>query len=398
MSGFTYDVMTEEDVEEASICMGRAFAFPPEDSRTWMTKTGIERFRVLRDETKRLCGTALLVDMGIYFGGRSVPMTGVAGVTVAPDARGRGVGLALMRDVVREMKDAGAPLSALYASTQPIYRKVGYEQAGHWCKTTVETQRIDVRADRESALRIREITEDDTSRVHETYKRWAKMADGHLDRGDYIWNRVTSPRFGKSDGWLVEDERGNVHAYAYLRQEKSDAPDDGRHHVVLTDFIALDGAGAHALWDFLGSFRSMGHTVSFSGAPTHPLLLLLGEHRFQIMTREFWFLRVVDVRTALAMRGYAPGLNAELHLDVTDDLIDDNNGAFVLRIADGVASVEPGGRGDLRLDVRSLAPLYTGFHSPRQLASVGRIKADEAAIRTAAGVFPGGIPAMPDMF
>jgi len=43
-----------------------------------------------------LVGTALYHDMRQWWHGRAVPMAGVAGVTVAPEYRGQGVGRALM--------------------------------------------------------------------------------------------------------------------------------------------------------------------------------------------------------------------------------------------------------------------------------------------------------------
>lgn len=55
---------------------------------------------------------------------RAIPMEGAAGVAVAPESRGRGLALNLMRELVREIAHEGVPLTALYASTQSLYRQV----------------------------------------------------------------------------------------------------------------------------------------------------------------------------------------------------------------------------------------------------------------------------------
>ncbi|MFG6197588.1 GNAT family N-acetyltransferase [Nonomuraea sp. JJY05] len=57
-------------------------------------------------------------------------MAGVAGVTVSPEDRGRGVGSRLMRAVVERAASLGDAVSALHPATTPIYRSVGYEPRG----------------------------------------------------------------------------------------------------------------------------------------------------------------------------------------------------------------------------------------------------------------------------
>ena len=57
-------------------------------------------------------------------------MAGVGGVKVAPEARGRGVGRALMTALLDAMAERGYPLSALYPATAQLYRSLGWEMAG----------------------------------------------------------------------------------------------------------------------------------------------------------------------------------------------------------------------------------------------------------------------------
>ena len=68
------------------------------------------------------------------------------------------------------------------------------------------------------------------------------------------------------------------------------------------------------------------------------------------------------------------------------------------RIAEGRGSLEPGGGGRIRIDVRTLAALYTGFVTPVQ-ARIGlglECTNDEAA--RLASVFAGALPWMQDGF
>src|ERR1700678_4139033 len=79
----------------------------------------------------RLAGVALYLDMRQWWYGRAVPMAGVAGVKIAPEDRGRGIGRTLVTALVELMAERGYPLSALYPATMTIYRSLGWEIAGH---------------------------------------------------------------------------------------------------------------------------------------------------------------------------------------------------------------------------------------------------------------------------
>src|SRR5690606_17876867 len=104
-----------------------AFGLAPERARKWVVDH-LSGIRALRRRGQVL-GGLLLIPMGQFFGCRRVSMTGVAGVSVVPAARGQGVATRLMTAALREMRRGNA-LSALYPATMPLYRRVGYELAG----------------------------------------------------------------------------------------------------------------------------------------------------------------------------------------------------------------------------------------------------------------------------
>jgi predicted acetyltransferase len=187
-----------------------------------------------------------------------------------------------------------------------------------------------------------------------------------------------------------------VEGYLYLVRRRH-----GHTHeldIALTDFVARTPAAGRRLLGFLGDHRSVARDVLWMGGPSDPLLLLLREQTYQVKQLFLWMVRVVDVPGALEARGYPAGLSGALHLEVADDLLPENHGRFVLEVDGGGARVRRGGDGSLRLDVRALAPLYSGMHSAAALQAVGRLEADEASVRLATALFAGPAPAMPDMF
>lgn len=384
----------EEENAAAGDILAQAFGLTLTDSVTRMQRadeTGGQR-RVLREDG-RVVGTVLLVPMGQWFGGRRVPMTGIAAVGVAPDRRGRGTATRLMQGALREAKAGGSPLSTLYPATQPLYRRVGFEQAGSFFEIRTKAANLELG---ERALSLRPIQFTDAEAIRECYRLQAQQQQGWLDRGPYIWTRVVSPLGETVYGYLVEGEAG-VEGYVYLARHKQQS--HGIHlDITLTDFVALTPAAGRRLLSFLGDHRSVAEDVVWHGGPSDALLLHLREQTYQVTHRYHWMVRLLDVPAALVTRGYPVGVSGALHLDVADDLFPENHGRFVLEVDAGGARVRRGGDGQMRLDVRTLAALYSGQYTPVGLRAVGRLEADDASVRLATTLFSGPAPCMPDMF
>ena len=384
-----YRPATSDDLPAMCRALSVAFGSPLEGVGEWLDDIGLEIVRVLEVDGE-VAGTAILAPMAQYFGSVSVPMTGIAGVTIVPEMRGRGLAATLMRACLDEIKGAGVPLTTLYASTQSLYRRVGFEQAGHLCRATLPVKNIP----HARGAAAREATEADRDAIANCYRRAATHQDGHLDRGVYVWDRVYRPKGKQATGYVIDGPVG-VDAYVYFVQRGDHV--DGRHDLMITDMNAATREGAEALFALLAGFGSMAHDVVFNAGPMHPLLMLLPEQHYTITRREYWMLRLVDAAGALGARGYRPGVSAEVHLEIVDDLAH-NQGSFVLSVDDTRAQVERGGEGRITLDIKALAAIYTGFADPRALATIGLVEGPADDLATLASVFAGNTPSMLDMF
>lgn len=384
--------MREEEKAAAADILAQAFALKLDDSFVRLKRAGDTgaHIRLLREDGA-VAATVMMVPMGQWFGGRRVEMTGIAGVGVAPERRGRGAATRLMQEALREARAQGAPLSALYPATQPLYRRVGFEQAGS--RFEIRTQAANL-AFGERSLSLRPIQAADQQAIRDCYTRYARQQQGWLDRGSYIWTRVVSPLGETAYGYLVEGAQG-VEGYLYLIRRPTQHL---RFELVLTDFVALTAAAGRKLLDFLGEHRSVGRDVIWHGGPAEPLLQLMPEQTYEVKLLYHWMVRLLDVPAALTARGYPEGVSGALHLEVADDLFPENQGRFVVEVDAGGARVRRGGDGLMRVDVRALTSLYSGLYSPASLRAVGRLESDEASARLATSLFAGSPPAMPDMF
>jgi predicted acetyltransferase len=394
MAELRYEGVTEADVPALARILSHAFAGPREGSAEWARKAGLENLRCLRPAGGgEPPATLLRIPMGMYFGGRGVPMVGIAGVGVAPEARGRGAGAALMRAAVQEMGEEGVALSGLYPATQPLYRRVGYEQAGHRFEVRLPVRFVDTR---ERGMEVRPVTEAETPAVKACFAAFGAAFNGALDRTEYIWGRIRANRDITYHGFAAVGDTGAIEGYVYLSQTRK--MDRGRQDLTLSDLAFTTARAGRRLLAFLADFSSMADDIVLYGGPLHPALFLLSEQRYRMDLREHWMLRVCDVPRAMEARGYAPGPRAELHLDIRDELLPKNQGRWTVSVEGGRAAVAKGGRGDLRLDVRALAPLYSGLISARQLRLLGHLEGDDAAVGAADSIFAGPAPWQSDMY
>ena len=380
----------EPDLDGVSRLLGWSFGFPPEDARGWLERGGLDNVRVLRDGRSPVAAL-MLIPMGQFFGGASVPMVGLAGVGVAAERRGSGVGAELCRATVTELHRREVALSTLYPSTQKLYRGAGWEVAGGRWEVRIPPGLIRVQ---EKTGTVRAMEDADRPAVMELYTKDAARRNGELDRGPYCWHRVFEPRGRSPVGFLVE-HRGALEGYAILYQVPREPP---QADLVAHDICASTARAARKLLALLAQHRTLVQHVSWRGAPADALCHLLPERGYEVRLSDPWMVRICHVPRALEARGYPPGLRAELHLAVDDDLLARNTGSWILQVEDGKGILKRGGSGRLRVDVRALAALYTGHMPAERLALTGGLSGRAADLATATAIFASAAPAMTDMF
>jgi predicted acetyltransferase len=389
MTGHTYRKFDDgADRAAAARVLSHAFGGSLEDSNRWIDET--KDVTRVHENGGVIEGVLSLYPMGHWFGGRSVSAWGVAGVAIDAAARGRGAGTRLMCDAVREMHDEGIALSALYPAVQPIYRRAGYERAGHLYLTDVMLESI---APVDRSLPIRRGTSDDEPALERLESERGSRNDGNVDRSEMMWKRARSPG-GKETETHVVEEDGAITGYVRMRHIQVDR----KRWLSLLDLTATTPGAARRLLAFLADHGSQIEKGRCFRAPTGPVQSVADSLCFEVKVGDVWMLRITHLENALTTRGYAPGMAAEIHLDVEDDLCPGNAGRWVLRVQDGTGTVERGGEGRVALHVRDLAPIYSGYQHPL-VARTGRsVRGSDADLAALGAVFAGGSPWMQDAF
>jgi predicted acetyltransferase len=271
-----------------------------------------------------------------------------------------------------------------------VYRRAGYERAGHTYMVNCRLRSV-APVDRSSTLRRG--TTDDEPALEELERRRSRSHDGNIDRTPFMWRRTRDTNPLSRETFVVEEADG-ITGYVRVRQTRP----QGNVQLSLKDVVATTPGAARRILAFLADHASQIEDASWFGHPSDPLQSVADTLCFDVRVCDVWMLRITHVESALTARGYPSAVSAIVHLDLEDDLCPANAGPWTLHIDEGVPTVERGGEGRVRLHVRDLAPIYSGYKHPLALRATQRIEGTDDDLRTLGAVFAGTAPWMQETF
>ena len=364
--------ITGEDLDAAFDVRSRSFGRLGDSARGWwdeVQRESIEGQRAIGVfGGDRLLAYARVRSYQQFWGGRPMPMGGVAGVVVAPDARGVGVGSLLMAAIAQRSLELGDVVSALYPATLPLYRALGWELAGAQHRISMSAEALRTLGGRQVPLRT--AAEADTG----------PFIEGLRER--YAARRANGPKL-PSEAEAREQLTGEG-MMSYLTDGGHVVYEWANEDLVVSHLSADTPEVARALWSVVGSGSSVVKRVAAYVAPDDPVHLLLSEEVAHETHLKRWMLRLLDVRKAIAARGFSSAVTGSAALSLQDPLLAaGNSGAWLLEVSGGRGRLRPGEATEtsLRLGPNGIAAMYAGtpVHVLRVagLASGGNPAADE---------------------
>jgi predicted acetyltransferase len=382
----------------------QAFAVPESDRERW-TNLVDPAGMVAAFLGGKVVGALNIIDFGQWFGGRSIPMGGIATVVVRPEHRGQGVGARLLERSLERMRERDLAVSTLHPATTRVYRAAGWEIGGDLTSYRIPTRALE-RIPLGEPDRLRRLSREDWELVMACYDAVAPSQPGWLDRSPWWW-KVCEDQSYEDQSFLygVQGDEG-LDGFVSFTQAQSDAAggfgapeSEWGYRLEVHEMVTRDATAAVTLWHFLGTHGMQASTVTLLSAPIEPLLLMLPEQEVRVAANNRWMHRLVDARVALGARGFPPGFAAEIHLDVADRVAPWNDGRFVLHIEGGRAELTPGGDGNVQIGINALSALSTGWAGATALVEAGALHhaspTDRAALDAA---FSGPRPTMVDEF
>jgi len=305
--------------------------------------------------------------------------------------RGQGVARALLRDVLRALRERGECLSTLYPTTNRLYRSLGWEVAGTFRVTRFPLRLLEGLPRSATPQVVRPVVYD--------WERFAPLAarlaraSGGLERSEVIWRQQAHTL--RSGSTYVVERAGVLAGYLGYVQVASRGTG---FSLDVRDLCGIDADAVRGLLGLLASHASVADQV-VTALPIESLVLWIPQQGFEPVQERLWMLRIVDAPAALACRGYLPGVSVRVELALRDAALPENEGRWVLEVRNGKGELVRGGRGTVELDVGTLAALYSGWSSPWELARNGSLAGacpDDLAALGAA--FAGPRPQLLDYF
>lgn len=387
-------VPTRDHVDAIFDVRAQAFGVKEDDRERWTSLVDPSEMLTAFLGTT-VVGSLRVLAMGQWFGGRPVPMGGIASVVVLPEHRGEGVAGRLLEAAIERMRERGLPVSTLHPATTRVYRAAGWEIAGDLASYRIPTRSLE-RLPRGRSEDLRRLTAADWPAVRACYDDVAARHSGWVDRPDWLWDLFAKEDFvDRSFVYGIDGEDG-LDGYLVFAQK---ANDRWGYAIEVEEITARDPSAAITLWRFLGGHGMQVEHVVVQVAPIEELLLVLPEQDVEITGNNRWMHRIVDAPSAIAARGYPPDVTAEVHLGVHDRLAPWNEGSWVLRVDGGRGELVAGGTGQVQLSINGFSALSTGWASTTALLAAGALHhATDADRRALDAIFAGPAPMMVDEF
>jgi len=360
----------------------------------------LEQFRCAFEDG-RVIATAASRDYRQWFGGRELAMSGIWGVTTLPERRGTGLATGAVGAILREARERGIPISALYPAALRPYRGLGYELAGTYTEHRVHLD--DLPRGATGPLDVREYDPAaDLDGIRACYRRAMERQNGPIDSDDPQWwpERIMGHRTPEDlhRAVVALGDDGAVEGYASFVTEKAEGDLDVSFVLACKQFVASTIEGYESLLGYFRGFRGLGQILRFTGPPAEPLAMLVEEQRVRPSWSYRWMLRLLDVPKALEGRGY-PSVTGEAVIAVEDGDLPENHGPWHLTADAGSVRVERAEGARVRpVGVGTLASIFSGYLSPFDAVRLALLDGDDPAIPFLAQLFAGPAPFMLDFF
>jgi predicted acetyltransferase len=344
----------------------------------------------------QVVASLVLYPLTAWVRGQVVSVTGVGSVAVSPEHRRRGVGESLMRSALREMRQRGSHLSALYAFKGAYYRKLGYGVAEFVHQLAVSAANLPAS---DEARRVRRLMFPDRPAVQALYERVASQGHFAVARRPEWW---TQRLWTYPGDWVVYEgrRRGQIEGYLYYEVETSRGP--FKLAVTLGEFMAATPEAHRGLVGHLASLADQVEEIHYAAPADNVWLTTLKTAQNLRPGAEIAafldtggaatgaMFRITDVKAALEMLPIPASARGELAIEVDDPVLTQNARTYRVVARDGRLRVAPyrGLRAPrLSTPVDVLAQLYAGALSPVRAAESGLAGSSQGAAEIAEGWF-----------
>ncbi|MGM9925926.1 MAG: enhanced intracellular survival protein Eis [Bacillus sp. (in: firmicutes)] len=344
-------------------------------------------------EDDKLISQIVTLPFQVNIHGVTYEMGGVTGVGTYPEYAGHGLIHSLMKESLKNMREAGQYISYLYPYSIPYYRKKGWEIISDRIEYQIKDSQLPKYEDVPGRMRRVDLDDEDAKNV---YNEFAKKTNGALIRNQMAW-----------DEWFRE-ESADLQLAVYYND--ASVPEGYIFYRVLDEkfyideMIYLHEDARRGIWNFINAHLSMVYFVKGKTCVHEPVAFLLEDSEIKQIISPYYMGRIVDVMGFLKKFPFKPINNCKLILHITDPLLEWNRGTFTLEW-DEMGQVfitheadDADETGGIFLSIQTLTTMLLSYKRPAFLYEVNRIRGDISMVTILEQLIPDAEPCVFDYF
>jgi predicted acetyltransferase len=323
-------------------------------------------------------GVYSVLDLTATRGPALLRCAGIAAVAVLPEYRRSGVGAAMMRWGLRNLREQGFDLASLYAFRESFYRRFGYEVCGTRWKVEVPSHRF---PRVEGGLAIRRLPSSEVDQIKPAYEMFSHARSGMNIRTPAHWERV----LGSTDEALIYAAGAPVEAYAIVRHKWEFW--EGQH---ISEVAWITERGYDSILGLLAGIGINKSSVTWYEPSDSPFLSRYMDQSVKLSLDRPIMFRALNVPSCL--RKLRPAGSGEFSLRVLDSEVPENEGPWRVRFRPDCVDVEACSDADLSLSVSSFTQALLGQPCLEDLVRNGSVSFSRAEAFDAARCLLPGSP------
>ena len=326
---------------------------------------------IMAFDGKHMVGNALSYEMDMYIPGGLSKIAAVASVSVQATHRRKGINRAIMKYQLEEIYSRGEPLAVLQASESIIYGRYGYGLASFESNLEIEKTRSAYAVEHASMGQTYFVEESEAREIFpQIYSKAIENRNGMVTRQENWWEfRFREPglKGGDPKSWFVKYQE-NGQDDGYLRYTINGT------ELNVIELIASSHQAYSSLWRICLDMDLV-DVIKAEHRPADDELkwMLADPRRLVERSSDRYWVRLVDVRTALSQRSYSS--DGSLILKIQDDFLSWNKQVVELSSESGkslcsISNKTP----DIILTAGDLGAVYLGGINFSTLLSANRIE------------------------
>ena len=326
---------------------------------------------IMAFDGKHMVGNALSYEMDMYIPGGLSKIAAVASVSVQATHRRKGINRAIMKYQLEDIYSREEPLAVLQASESIIYGRYGYGLASFESNLEIEKTRSAFAVEHASTGQTYFVEESEAREIFpQIYSKATENRNGMVTRKENWWEfRFREPglKGGDPKSWFVKYQE-NGQDDGYLRYTINGT------ELNVIELIASSHEAYSSLWRICLDMDLV-DVIKAEHRPADDELkwMLADPRRLVEHSSDRYWVRLVDVRTALSQRSYS--LDGSLILKIQDDFLPWNKQVVELSSESGKSSCTISNKTpDIILTAGDLGAVYLGGINFSTLLSANRIE------------------------